>query len=61
VLHQAVRAVSKNRPKYPMLDIPFFVKTQHFSKKTGRLENILQFQMQFSELGKPRAGWIFFK
>jgi hypothetical protein len=23
VLHQAVRAVSKNRPKYPMLDIPF--------------------------------------
>jgi hypothetical protein len=24
VLHQAVRAVSKNRPKYPMLDIPFW-------------------------------------
>jgi hypothetical protein len=23
VLYQAVRAVSKNRPKYPMLDIPF--------------------------------------
>jgi hypothetical protein len=23
VLHQAVRAVSKNRPKYPMLEIPF--------------------------------------
>jgi hypothetical protein len=23
VLLQAVRAVSKNRPKYPMLDIPF--------------------------------------
>jgi hypothetical protein len=23
VLHQAVRAVSENRPKYPMLDIPF--------------------------------------
>jgi hypothetical protein len=23
VLHQAVRAVSKNRPKYPKLDIPF--------------------------------------
>jgi hypothetical protein len=22
VLHQAVRVVSKNRPKYPMLDIP---------------------------------------
>jgi hypothetical protein len=23
VLHQAVRAVLKNRPKYPKLDIPF--------------------------------------
>jgi hypothetical protein len=23
VLYQAVRAVSKNRPKYPKLDIPF--------------------------------------
>jgi hypothetical protein len=23
MLHQAVRAVSKNRPKYPRLDIPF--------------------------------------
>jgi hypothetical protein len=23
VLHQAVRAVSENRPKYPTLDIPF--------------------------------------
>jgi hypothetical protein len=23
VLNQAVRAVSENRPKYPMLDIPF--------------------------------------
>jgi hypothetical protein len=28
VLYQAVRAVSKNRPKYPMLDIPF---KKHFS------------------------------
>jgi hypothetical protein len=28
VLHQAVRAVSKNRPKYPMLDIPFVVITR---------------------------------
>jgi hypothetical protein len=26
VLYQAVWAVSKNRPKYPMLDIPFKVK-----------------------------------
>jgi hypothetical protein len=25
-LHQAVQAVSKNRPKYPMLDIPFKFK-----------------------------------
>jgi hypothetical protein len=39
----------------------FFVKTQHFSKETGRLEKILQFQMQFPLLGKPREGWIFFQ
>jgi hypothetical protein len=32
VLYQAVRAVSKNRPKYPMLDIPFiaFLMQQKF-------------------------------
>jgi hypothetical protein len=39
----------------------FFVKTQHFSKETGRLENIQQFQMQFPQLGQPGAGWIFFQ
>jgi hypothetical protein len=30
LLHQAVRAVSKNRPKYPMLDIPFNCKFYYF-------------------------------
>jgi hypothetical protein len=33
VLHQAVRAVSKNRPKYPMLDIPFKKKIKKNKKK----------------------------
>jgi hypothetical protein len=28
----------------------FFVKMQHFSKETGRLEKNLQFQMQFAQL-----------
>jgi hypothetical protein len=27
-----------------------FVKTQHFSKETGRPEKILQFKMQFAQL-----------
>jgi hypothetical protein len=39
----------------------FFVKMQHFSTETGRLEKIQQFQMQFPQLGKPREGWIFFQ
>jgi hypothetical protein len=43
------------------ISLNFFVKTQQFSKETGRLEKIQQFQMQFPQLGKPRAGWIFFQ
>jgi hypothetical protein len=39
------------------ISLIFFVKTQYFSKETGRLEKI----MQFPQLGKPRAGWIFFQ
>jgi hypothetical protein len=41
------------------ISLNFFVKTQHFSKETGRLEKILQFQMQFPQLGQPGPGWIF--
>jgi hypothetical protein len=41
------------------ISLKFFVKTQHFSKETGRLEKIQQFQMQFPQLGEPGAGWIF--
>jgi hypothetical protein len=29
------------------------------SKETGQLEKIQQFQLQFPQLGQPRAGWIF--
>jgi hypothetical protein len=43
------------------ISLKLFVKTQHFSKETGRLEKIQQFQMQFPQLGKPGAGWIFFQ
>jgi hypothetical protein len=43
------------------ISLIFFVKTQHFIKEPGRLENILQFQMQFTQLGIPQAGWIFFQ
>jgi hypothetical protein len=43
------------------ISLIFFVKTQHFSKETGRLEKILQFQMQFPQLREPQAGWIFFQ
>jgi hypothetical protein len=43
------------------ISLNFFVKTQHFSKETGRLEKILQFQMQFPQLGQPGLGWIFFQ
>jgi hypothetical protein len=39
----------------------FFVKTQHFSKETGRMENIQKFQMQFPQLGELGRGWIFFQ
>jgi hypothetical protein len=38
----------------------FFVKTQHFSKETGRLEKILQFQMQFAQLGRAWGRLDFF-
>jgi hypothetical protein len=31
------------------------------SKETGQLEKIQQFQLQFPQLGQPRAGWIFFQ
>jgi hypothetical protein len=43
------------------ISLKVFVKTQHFSKETGRPEKILQFKTQFAQLGKPRAGWIFFQ
>jgi hypothetical protein len=43
------------------ISLNFFVKTQHFSKETGRLEKIQQFQMQFSQLSEPQGGWIFFQ
>jgi hypothetical protein len=43
------------------ISLIFFVKTQHFSKETSPLEKILQFQMQFPQLGKPGRGWIFFQ
>jgi hypothetical protein len=43
------------------ISLKFFVKTQHFSRETGRLEKIQQFQMQFPQLGQPGAGWIFFQ
>jgi hypothetical protein len=43
------------------ISLIFFVKTQHFSKESGQLEKILQFQMQFPQLGQPWAGWIFFQ
>jgi hypothetical protein len=43
------------------ISLIFFVKTQHFSKETGRLEKIQQFQMQFSQLSEPQGGWIFFQ
>jgi hypothetical protein len=45
VLHQAVRAVSKNRPKYPMLDIPF--------KKKLILTFLSLFQIVFGGLLMP--------
>jgi hypothetical protein len=32
------------------ISLIIFVKTHHFSKETGRLEKILQFQMQFPQL-----------
>jgi hypothetical protein len=43
------------------ISLKFFVKTQHFSKETGRLEKIQQFQMQFPQLSEPQGGWIFFQ
>jgi hypothetical protein len=43
------------------MSLKFFVKTQHFSKETGRLEKIQQFQMQFPQLSKPQEGGIFFQ
>jgi hypothetical protein len=46
---------------FAKISLKVFVKTQHFSKETGRPEKILQFKTQFAQLGKPRAGWIFFQ
>jgi hypothetical protein len=43
------------------ISLKFFVKTQHFSKETGRLEKIQQFQMQIPQLDQPGPGWIFFQ
>jgi hypothetical protein len=43
------------------ISLIFFVKTQHFSKETGRVEKIQQFLMQFSQLSEPQGGWIFFQ
>jgi hypothetical protein len=43
VLHQAVRAVSKNRPKYPMLDIPFNTNTPNCDKKNALFAVLLFF------------------
>jgi hypothetical protein len=40
------------------ISLKFFVKTQHFSKETGRLEKNQQFQMQLPQLSKPQGGWI---
>jgi hypothetical protein len=46
---------------FAKISLIFFVKMQHFSTETGRLEKNQQFQMQFPQLGKPREGWIFFQ
>jgi hypothetical protein len=43
------------------ISLNFFVKTQHFSKETDRLEKIQQYQMQLPQLSKPQGGWIFFQ
>jgi hypothetical protein len=43
------------------ISLNFFVKTQHFSKETGRLERILQFQMQFDTKAGGFGGWTFLK
>jgi hypothetical protein len=43
------------------ISLNFFVKTQHFSKETGRLEKILQFQMQFDAKVGGCGGWTFLK
>jgi hypothetical protein len=42
------------------ISMKFFVKTQHFSKETGRLEKIQQFQMQFPQLGELGRGRVIF-
>jgi hypothetical protein len=36
--------------------LKFYVKTQYFSKETGRFEKIQQFQMQFPQLSEPQEG-----
>jgi hypothetical protein len=43
------------------ISLKFFVKTQHFSKETVRLEKILQFQMQFDAKAGGFGGWTFLK
>jgi hypothetical protein len=40
------------------MSLKFFVKTQHFSKETGLLEKIQQFQIQFDT--KAARGLDFF-
>jgi hypothetical protein len=39
------------------ISLNFFVKTQHFSKETGRPEKNLQFKMQIAQLCYPLEGW----
>jgi hypothetical protein len=46
---------------FAKISLIIFVKTQHFSKETGRLEKILQFQIQFDTKAGGCGGWTFFK
>jgi hypothetical protein len=43
------------------ISLNFFVKTQHFSKETGRLEKIFNFKCNLLSLGRLGAGWNFFQ
>jgi hypothetical protein len=53
--------IESNFKSFAKNSLIFFVKMQHFSTQTGRLEKIQQFQMQFPQLSKPQKGWIFFQ